>query len=260
MATKPKTAALKTPSDKASTSVALKSAGGDALVAVKAQMALDLAKVAGMTAPASGNMIRVTQDKQFILPDGTKTPGPIDLVIIDFNSRNTLYAGAYDPKNIESPICFAIGDSPTTMVPSSNSPEKQCDSCAGCAMNQYESATTGKGKACNNNRILAVLPADTDEDTPMWTLSVSPTALKGFDGYVNSIARQFQVPPYGVVTRVSFNPNVTYASLVFSDPQPNQNLEMAYSRRAEAAKMLVVEPDVSGYVAAPKKVLPVRRK
>lgn len=250
MATKPKT------------DVAVKKATGGALVSIKEQMAADLAKLEGKTAPASGIGIRITQDKMFVLPDGTKTPGPIELVIVDFNSRNTFYFGKYDPKNITPPACFAIGDSPTTLVPSSNSPEKQADACTGCAMNQFGTADQGGGKACKNARMLAVLPPDADENTPMWTLTTSPTSNKGFDGYVNGIARQFKVPPYGVITRVSFNPNETYASLVFDDPHPNENVEVAYGRRDEAAKILAIEPDVSSYekpVKGPAKPAPRRK-
>lgn len=255
-----KTAALKKDNGKATTSVAVKKTTAGAIVSIKEQMAKDLAALEGKTAPPTGVAIRVTQDKMFVLPNGTKTAGPLKLVIVDFNSKNNYYPVAFDPKNITPPACFAIGDSPTTLVPSDNSPEKQAEACTGCPMNQFESAAVGKGKACGNHRILAVLPPDADADTPLWTLSVSSTALKGFDGYVAGIARQFQVPPYGVVTEVGFNPTQTYASLVFSDPEPNENLEIAYSRREEARKLLMVEPDVSGYEKQPAGRKPAPRR
>lgn len=254
-----KTAALKSTPKNASTSVAVKKPTSSAVVSIKEQMARDLALVAGMTAPVSGNSIRITQDKKFIMPDGTKTEGPIDLVIVDFCTAHALYPGAFDPKNITPPVCFAIGSNPTAMVPSPNSPELQSDACGACPMNQYESAATGKGKACKNSRTLAVLPPDADADTPLMKLSVSATALKGFDSFVAGVARQFVVPPYGVVVSVGFNPNETYGSLVFSDPRPNENVEVAYSRRQEAADLLKIEPDVSAYVPLAKKPMPKRR-
>jgi hypothetical protein len=255
-----KSAALKATPSKPSTSVAVKKPSSSALVSIKEQMALDLAALAEKTAPASGNTIQCSQDKMFTLPNGTKTAGPIDLVIVDFCTQHTLYPGAFDPKNIVPPICFAIGSNPSAMVPSKNSPELQSDACGACPMNQYESAAVGKGKACKNSRKLAVLPPDASADDPIWILNVSPTALKGFDAFVSSVARQFVVPPYGVVVSVSFDPNQTYASLVFNDPRPNENVEVAYSRRAEAADLLKAEPDVSGYVPLVKKPTPARRK
>lgn len=233
----------------ASTAVAVKKTTGANLVSIKEAMAAQLADLASRVAPASGNAIRVTQDKQFLLPDGTKTPGPLELVVVDFTSKNSFYEGAFDPKAISPPACFSIGQNPLKMTPSNNAPVAQSTDCQSCPMNQFGSA--GTGKACKNSRILAVLPPDADADTPMWTLATSPTANKGFDGFVSSVARVFQTPPVGVVVSVSFDPNETYAKLVFTNPQPNENLAEHFGRQAEAAAMLAVEPDVSQYVKAP---------
>jgi len=241
-----------------STAVAVKKPAGGSVVSVQEMMAAQLAALQSKTAPAGGNMIRVTQDKQFILPDGSKTPGPLQLVIVDFTSRNTFYEGAYDKNNIVPPTCFAIGDIPLKLVPSENSPVKQADSCAECPMNAFGSA--GAGKACKNSRLLAVLPPDADEDTPMWTLATSPTAIKGFDGFVKNVQRMFGVPPVGVVATVSFDDAVDHACLKFSDAEPNGNAGVHLARLEEAKEMLAAEPDVSSYGQAPaKKTAPARR-
>lgn len=226
------------------TAVAIKA--GSNVVDIQAMLKAQAAAMSERTAPASGNYIRVTQDKQFMLPDGTKTPGPLELVIVDFSSKNSFYEGAYDPKAITPPACFAIGPNPLKMVPSDNAPLKQAVSCQGCPMNEFGSA--GTGKACKNSRVLAVLPPDADADTPLWLLATSPTANKGFDGFVNSVARVFQTPPIGVVATVGFDTNETYAKLVFSDPKPNENIAAHFSRQEEAREMLAVEPDVSSFV------------
>lgn len=242
MATKPKT-----------TAVAVKAATN--IVSIKDALKAQVAALAGRTAPASGNAIRVTQDKNFLLPDGTKTPGPLQLVVVDFISKNLYYPEGFDAKNIVPPTCFAIGTDIKSMVPSKNSPINQNagSDCASCAMNAWESDPKGgRGKACKNSRVLAVLPPDADADTPMWTLSVSPTATKGFDSFVSGVARVFEMPPVSVVATVGFNPNETYPSLAFSDPQPNESLAVHFTRQAEAAELLTVEPDVSGWVAPAK--------
>lgn len=244
MATKPK-----------STAVAVKAASGN-IVSIQDALKAQALAMAGRTAPATGSAIRVTQDKQFLLPDGTKTPGPLELVIVDFTSKNMFYEGAYDPKNISPPACFSIGNDIKGMAPSKNAPAPQASSCDSCPMNQFGSA--GDGKACKNCRVLAVLPPDADADTPLWILSTSPTANKGFDGYVGSVARLFEMPPIGVVTTVSFDTSVTYAKLVFGDAKPNPNVGMHFARQDEAKAMLAVEPDTSGYVAKAKK--PVGRR
>ena len=83
------------------------------------------------------------------------------------------------------------------------------------------------------------------------TNTTSATANKGFDGFVSSVSRIFQMPPIGVIATVSFDPNETYAKLVFSDPQPNPNVATHFGRQEEAKAMLAVEPDVSSFVKTP---------
>lgn len=234
---------------KAGTAVAVKKTTGANLVSIKEEMARQVAELANKTAPASGPVIRVTQDKMFELPDGTKSAGPLQLVIVDFSTKHAFYEGKFDPKNIVPPACFALGSNPLKMVPSKNAPLAQSTDCQACPNNQFGS--DGEGKACKNCRVLAVLPPDADEDTPMWILSTSPTANKGFDGFVTSVARVFQTPPVGVVATVGFDPSVTYAKLVFSDPVANENLGVHFARQEEAREMLAVEPDVSSFVKAP---------
>lgn len=217
------------------------------------------AAMAGRVAPPTGVNIRVTQDKKFLLPDGNKVDGPLELVVVDFTSRNEYYEGAYDPNNIASPVCFSIGNVPKEMAPSANSPEKQCDDCSSCPMNQFGSA--GKGKACKNMRVLAVLPPDADESTPIWLLKVSPTGIKSFDGYVSSVNRTFGMPPIATVVEVDFNSAETFASLTFNNPRPNENVGSHFGRQAEAAEMLAVEPDVNRQPAPAKATSrPVARK
>ena len=240
------------------TAVAVKTVGSN-VVSIQEQLRAQAEAMSEKTAPAGGNQIRM-EAGQFTLPDGTKTPGPLELVIVDFASRHNFYEGKYDPKNIAPPACFAIGTNPLKMTPSKNAPVPQASDCQSCAMNMFGS--DGNGKACKNSRMLAVLSPDADEDTPMWLLQVSATALKGFDGLVTSVARVFQTPPVGVVVTVSLNPAVTYPQLVFSDPQPNANVGVHFARQEEAKAMLTVEPDVSKYEApkaAPRGKVAARR-
>lgn len=248
MATAKKVAAKAAPAAKPGNVVALKKPSG-AVVDIQAMLRAQAAAVADKTAPASGISIRVTQDKQFVLPNGQKTD-ELDVVIVDFVSRNEFYEGAFDKDNMTAPACFAIGTTPTKLIPSANSPQVQCEDCASCPMNAFGSA--GKGKACKNMRLLAVMPPDADEETPLWLLKVSPTALKGFDGYVQSLARAQQAP-MTMITTVSFDENVTYASLRFKDAGINENVAVHFGRLEEAKDLLNQEPDVSRY-EAPKPV------
>jgi len=219
------------------------------MVSIADQIAAQAAAISERITAPSGNKIKLSPGA-FSLPDGTKTPGPLELVIVDFVVKNSFYAGNFDANNIQPPVCFAIGTNPAKMVPSANSPEPQAKTCAECPMNQFGSA--GNGKACKNERLLAVLPPDADSTTGMMTLNVSPTGLKGFDGYVGSVSRSFSTPPVGVITAVSLDPNKTYASLMFGDPVPNPDMHDHFARQAEAQALLATEPDVSGAKPAKK--------
>ena len=246
-----KTAALKK-SDPGTASLVVKPATN--IVSIKEQMAAELATLGSRTAAPGGDKIRITQDKKFALPDGRTHPGPLQMVIVDFVSTNNFYEGKYDPKAISPPACFAIGTSPTSLVPSKNSPDKQADTCSVCPNNEFGS--DGDGKACKNTRLLAVMAPDSKPEDPLMLLSVSPTSLKGFDGYVRNVAQQFKLPPVGVITTVGFDDSVTYARLTFGDPSPTPDalLGMLMGRREEARARLMSEPDVSQYQkAAPAK-------
>ena len=232
-----------------STAVAVKKNTSTAVVNIQDMLRKQAEANASRVEPGSGKSIRIGQDKSFTLPDGTKTRESLQLVVVDFVSRNEYYEGAYNKDDITPPNCFAIHPEPKQLAPSDNSPDKQADSCADCPMNQFGSAPTGAGKACKNTRVLAVMPPDADDDTEIWTLKVSPTAIKAFDGFVAGVNRAFQLPPVGVVVTVGFSDAKDFPSLEFTDPQLNENVAVHFGRQDEAREMLMREPDVSSFGA-----------
>jgi len=235
------------------TAVAVKA--GSNIVNIQEMLRKQAAEMSDKIATAGGDAIRLAPGK-FTLPDGS-TAASLQLVIVDFVSKNFFYEEDYDPKNIVPPACFAIGTNPRKLVASDNSPLKQSADCNSCPNNQFGSK--GKGKACKNSRVLAVLPPDADADTPLWTLTTSPTANTGFDTMVASIARVFNMPPVGVVVTVTMDSTSAYPVVVFSDPQPNANVAEHFARQDEARAMLNAEPDVSSFVKAPAKKTAGRR-
>lgn len=208
----------------------------------------------------SGDRITVTQAKTFKLPNGLEVD-ELECVILDFVAANFYYPTVFDRNNIIPPDCFAIGLEPAGLVPSDNSPDKQCESCAGCWANQFKSASNGRGKACSNTRLLAVIPMDADVSTQPMILKVSATGLKSFDGHVGLVAQKFGVPVCGVTTRISMSDD-EWASLRFNviekldmkDPL----LALAISLRGNAQTRLLVEPDVTAAKAA-NEAPPARR-
>ena len=244
------TKAPKKPTETAATAVAVKPKVNTSMVSIKEQLAAQAAAMADRISPPSGSKIKLSPGAM-TLPDGTRTPGPLEAVIVDFIAKNAYYPGAYDKDNIVPPVCFAIGAIPSKLVPSPNAPEPQAKSCAECPMNAFGSAPNGKGKACKNERLMAVLPPDADADAPLWTISAGPTSIKSFDNYVGSLAR-LQATPVEMVTTISMVAG-DYAATMYGDPQPNPNLEIHFGRQQEARELLATEPDLTGYMPASAK-------
>lgn len=206
----------------------------------------ELANLQKRISAPSGDRITVTQSKTFKLPNGQEVD-ELEGIVVDFVAANRYYTSDFDRNNITPPDCFALGLEPAGLVPSDNSPNKQADSCAACWANQFKTARNGRGKACSNSRLLALLPLDADATTTPWILNVSSTALKSFDGHVMSVVKAYQAPVRGVVTKITFSED-EWASLRFSAVEPisKELLPIVEMARADAQARLLVEPDVSG--------------
>lgn len=237
---------------------------GTKIATLQQEIAKQAAAVSGSVGSATGNRIRLTQDKQFASPDGTKTQGPINLVVIDFNTHHDYWDKPFKKDNPEPPVCFAVSEPASlqgridTLVPSNNSPEKQAEACGTCMMNQYASGANGVGKACKNSRLLACVSPDEDPETaPILLLGVPPASLKNWDNYVRKLSSR-QTMPVTVITQVSMDAGSDYATLVFTPVAENGNLAAHWARMSEAQKLLVQEPDLSQRDAAPAKAAPRR--
>ena len=229
------------------TAVATKKAG--TAVATTSQAEAVAALRARLMAP-TGDKIKIS-NKQFKLPSGDILDF-LDIVVVDFVYYNTYYEGVFDPNNIVPPNCFALHPVPKGMVPSVNSPDAQCEDCSGCWANEFGS--NGKGKACQNRVLVAVLPTDAKEDTPFAILDISPTAVKSFSTYLSSVASSLGKMPYEVVTHIECNPATKHDVVIFPEQpviiEDVAFLGMVESRLGEARERLMTEPDVSNFKAA----------
>jgi hypothetical protein len=156
------------------------------------------------------------------------------VVIIDSYRENTYFEGKYNPEVKEPPKCYAFarGADAEEMGPHESMQrsltwnggyfEPQNDTCLGCPMNEWGTADTGKGKACQNRRRLTLLPAgyatpkrgSRDFDVELFTdpahyqtadealIKLPVTSSKHFAKYVQQLSAQCQRPPHGVITRL----------------------------------------------------------
>lgn len=223
---------------------------------IQQQFADEVANLQKRISAPSGDRITVTQGKTFKLPNGLEVD-ELEGVVVDFAAANHYYTTEFDRNNIVPPECFAIGLEPAGLVPSDNSPAKQAESCAACWANQFKSARNGRGKACANSRLLAILPLDADISTQPMILKVSATGLRSFDGHVASVAQAYGVPVRGVITKITFSDD-EWASLRFAvNGRPDKEL-LALAQAAKEAAMtrLLVEPDVSAAKAEKPVAMP----
>jgi hypothetical protein len=196
----------------------------------------------------SGDVISINNGKRLFSLPGDQEVAELEAHIVDFAYRNEYYLGPYNAKDIQPPACFAIAPSEAMLSPSDNSPVKQNeDTCATCQQNQFGTHATGKGKACKNTVILALLPPNEAEEHDIWVLKTSPTAVPYFNKYASKV-NQMNIPLSVVKTRIFLDPDSTYASVRFEPLGVDEkNIDILIDRKDEAAARLRQEPDVSQF-------------
>lgn len=215
-----------------------------AVLDIRAQLRAELEAQKGRVAPPTGNRIS-TKGKMFTFPDGKTSAGPIDLIILDWRITHQLLP-PYNPSKFSPPSCWAISKTVDGAAPSDKVFDPKCDACVNCANNQFGSSPVGKGKACKEQRRLAVVPADATESTQVLILDVSPTGIKSFDGYVDRLRSTREMIPLQVITSVAFDPSQAYPTLLFGNPQPvddDAQLAVLMNLRKAAESALDREPD-----------------
>jgi len=134
-------------------------------------------------------------------------------VIVGWTNHNAYYDPSvpYDANNPATPVCYAFGRKLKEMAPHDESPEKQCADCASCPMNQFESAKTGKGKACKNTVRLAVIAENDLENidaAEVVYVSVPPMSLKSILLYLKKdVAEKADRPYWSVITLMKCVPD-----------------------------------------------------
>ena len=219
------------------------------------QMDQEVAEIQSRIAAPSGDLIKWKAGQGFIGPDGNAGDA-LTAVILDFVATNRYFDRPFVADEPGVPACFAIGVSAKTLVPSESAPARQAASCGECPQNEFGSDPKGgKGKACRNYRLMALLPATEDpgvvseDEAPIQLLQVPPTSIKNFDGYVNTVATKHRLSLVGMVTRIKTDATAQFSNVGFEIVRQLTPAEMAtyMARREEGRQRLLQEPDVSQY-------------
>lgn len=219
---------------------------------IQERMNNDVALFQERLAAPVGSRIAVTQDKHFKNAADEKFT-EIRGVIVNFIAKKAWYQDPFDKDERVPPNCFALGFMPhNSLEASENSPDLQeSEGCKDCPKNQYKTAANGKGKACKDSYVLALLPPDAEPDSTLTTLEISATGITPFEKYVRALSRDYGKAPYAFVTTFRFDPLVDYPSVRCVEPVPAdvELVEMALARYEDATKMLETEPDMSEFDA-----------
>lgn len=199
----------------------------------------------------------------FNTADGEVLGESIRVIVVDFVLAHRLYSGIYDPKNLQPPICAAVGHDFETLAPQDNAPDPQAEFCKVCPMNAFGSDARGSGKACKNTRDCAVLLVNDDGtvEDKLYMLTIPPTGLKSFDGAARFIARTYQSTPIRCILTLTSVNRGEYNTVETSDPEPNPDYAEHVSLLEAAAEMVEKRVDFTAREQAskPAKKAPAKR-
>ena len=188
--------------------------------------------------PASGGRIN-TKGKEFTLPDGEKVKNNVlTAVILDYRFNNTYYKAMWDGTSSNRPDCSATGINQESLKPASDLENPIAPKCDGCPMNEWGSASNGRGgKACQNKVRLALVTPDAESNAPIYTLDLTPTALKSFGAYMDACNKN-GILPIGLVTEITFDPSASFPTCRLKAVGQNEKMEEHWNLRERAQHTL----------------------
>jgi len=187
---------------------------------------------------ASGGRIN-TKGKEFTLPDGEKVKNnTLTAVILDYRFNNTYYKAIWDGTSSNRPDCSATGVAQEGLKPASDIETPLNTKCEGCPMNEWGSASNGRGgKACQNKVRLALITPDADLASPVYTLDLTPTALKSFGAFMDACNKR-GVLPINVVVEITFDPASSFPTCRLRAVGENEAFEAHWPMRDRAQSIL----------------------
>lgn len=167
----------------------------------------------------------------------------VDVVLIQANPlpSKIFYDKQYEEGSNEPPRCFSNdGIKPDASVQNPISP-----ACASCPHNVWGSRITPQGKKsrlCSDARRMAVVFAhdlyENGVDAEPFLLRVPPASLNPLKDYAEKTLAPKGIPFFGIVTRISFDPQAAHPQFVFKPAR------FVNDEEADAIAKLRGSPDV----------------
>lgn len=218
----------------------------------------------------TGQKISLT-GKEFSL--GEQSLGrELQVIILGHTYERRFYLAPYDKENPSTPACYALGVDQNQLTPASDSPHAQCSTCIECDHDQWGSSNTGKGKACGTHIRLLIVDGMIEDSSPIEKrlletpiISVGPTSIKAYEGFVTQLNKRLRIPPFAVRTLLTFDQEVDYPKLEFEIVEQIKDLDLLRALielKEETFDLLHTGYDPEGYTEAVRggKKKPVKKK
>lgn len=235
------------------------------------------AAAAASTEQITGGTFISTRGGVLAMGDEVMPGNSCCVIILDSIRENTFYAERFDPDTPAAPVCYAFARDGAELAPHESMQKDpnyfipQSVECNGCPHNEWGTADKGRGKACQNRRRLALIPAgyykerrgSRDLDLEIFTeidhyakaeiafMKLPVTSVKDWAKYVNSINATVQRPPFGVISRIYLEPHPQWQYTVgfeMLDKVPDELVTTILARHEEAQKAII-----QGYVPPEEK-------
>lgn len=163
--------------------------------------------------------------------DGEDVPVPVFSVVLLNYAKwrgRAYYASAYNPNVISQPDCWSNnGKTPDASIETPQ--HSTCETCPMAAKGSKVTDANQEGVACSQHRMLAVVPANNLDFTPL-RLKIAitsdydkavgaqnnTTGWYSFSGYTDFLRSRGISHTGAVVTKMKFDPGVAYPKLLFA--------------------------------------------
>jgi hypothetical protein len=137
----------------------------------------------------------------------------LQCIVLDSCAEKNWFKEKYDPDNIVPPDCYAINRNAKLLAPvPEDVKDLQNDICKTCQWNQWNSADTGKGKACKDkNRLMLITPDDLEniDEAEPHMLTVPTTSGKAWNDLVKKIT-VLKKPPLAFIIGIKIKRHPDY--------------------------------------------------
>jgi hypothetical protein len=191
------------------------SSSSTSLTKYEEQLAARIRKQQEQIRNDQSNIVRIDPRDGFVFND-VELGKELKVVVLGSVFENTFFSSPFDPNaGPVSPVCWAIGELPTTMAPPVELTTKVSDQCSGCPKNEFGSR--GAGKACRNGRRVAIVPW-TEEKGPDLTdgigiLRLAPTSLAPYNRFLTTCVRQYGLDTIQCVTKFEIDDTETFGKI-----------------------------------------------